>query len=173
MKDSADEQIELALALSNRSAALVQLKQFRTAIRDIQLALQCGYPAKQRFKLYERLGYCQQQLGEFNKARTAYSVASDCLTGSDLLPDQVDQWRNNLNRNLSKLKEKVERPAPEIETKLPELLDGSHEQFPAASASVALASDPEAGRCFKANKAILPGEVLVNHFRTLQFHSIH
>jgi len=131
------------------------------AIRDIQLALQCGYPAKQRYKLYERLGYCQQQLGQSNKARTAYNVASDCLTASDLLPDQIDQWRNNLNRNLTKLNDKVDRPLVETEAKLPELLDGPHPQFPAASASVTLASDPEAGRYFKATKNILPGETLV------------
>ena len=164
MKDSVEEQIEMALALSNRSATLVHLKEFRTAIRDIQLSLQCGYPAKQRYKLYERLGYCQQQLGQYSKARTAYNVASDCLTGSDLLPDQIDQWRNNLNRNLSKLKEKEDRPSAEnAAAKLPELLDGSHPQLSAASASVELASDPESGRHFKATKNILPGEVLV-HF---------
>jgi hypothetical protein len=38
----------LALGLANRSAVLVQLKEYSMAIRDIQLSVQFGYPSDQR-----------------------------------------------------------------------------------------------------------------------------
>ncbi len=43
-----EEEAYLALALANRSAVLVHLKEFSMAVRDIQLSLQLGYPTQQR-----------------------------------------------------------------------------------------------------------------------------
>ena len=95
----------MALALANRSAVLVHVKDFATAIRDIQLSLQSGYATSQRYKLYERMAYCHQQLHQFNKAATTYAIAVQCLDQSDLnqSPQQMEKWRNNLNRSLNQL----------------------------------------------------------------------
>ena len=43
-----DGQPELSLALANRSAALHQMKKFRSALQDIDMALMSGYPQVER-----------------------------------------------------------------------------------------------------------------------------
>ena len=165
----------LALALANRSAALVHLKEYNLAVRDIQLALQSGYPDNQKHKLYDRLGYCYQQLGDVTKAKTAFTVALDCLdrtvaAASNAAEEQstvtsLENFKRSLQTSLSKLPPpttsptKTDQPAASIS--LPSLLGGSHPNFPNASSALTLAADESAGRYFKAGQDIKPGQTLV------------
>ena len=44
-----DNQQELGLALANRSAALLELKSFRLALQDIEMAFISGYPKVENY----------------------------------------------------------------------------------------------------------------------------
>lgn len=133
-------------------------------MRDIQLALQSNYPENQRYKLYDRLGYCHHQLGDPLKARVAYTVALDCLEHSDLKLDAIENWRRTLNKSLAKLSS-VKTPAPivdgETKDRRPELSGGAHPEFPNASQNLRLESDDKLGRYYVAAEDIKPSQTLV------------
>lgn len=157
------EKTTLALALANRSAVLVHLKEYRLAVRDIQLSLQSNYPEKQRYKLYDRMGYCHQQLGEPAKARVAYTVALDCLAESDLELHALENWRQTVEKSRSKLASSS-NPSNQPTTtvnELPELLGGTHPTIPNASRNLSLKVDDNCGRYYVAADDIKPGQTLV------------
>ena len=54
----------LALAYANRSAVLVQMKKYSSALKDIRLSVEAGYPTKLRYKLQQRKLQCLLQLGQ-------------------------------------------------------------------------------------------------------------
>lgn len=164
--DSSEQEPTLGLALANRSAALVHLKQFRMAISDVQLALQSAYPSNQRYKLYERIGYCYQQLGESAKARVAYNVALNCVDQSQLDEHKIVQWKNSLNQAVSKLDANSKKPKASADCQdsaptPPPLLTGPNPHYPNASQAIALHADPRSGRFFKATQDIKPAQTLV------------
>ena len=167
-KGSLLEKTTLSLALANRSAALVHLKEFDLAVRDIELAIESNYPEKQRYKLYDRMGFCHQQKGDVAKARDAFKMALDCLEGSDLEPDAVASWRKTLEKSLSKLPEKKKSTGgstdindPNDKMKFPDLLGGPNRQIPNASSCLSMEVDEKAGRYYVAAEDIKPGQTLV------------
>ncbi|XP_046652353.1 SET and MYND domain-containing protein 4-like [Daphnia pulicaria] len=164
------ERTTLALALANRSAVLVHLKEFALAIRDIQLSLQSNYPEKQRYKLYDRMGYCHQQLGETAKARLAYTIALDCLEESDLEPAALDNWRQTVEKSRAKLPSNNPSNSnnsnhstanANATNALPELVSGANSNIPNASKSLAMEVDDNSGRYYVAADDIKPGQTLV------------
>lgn len=160
----------LALALANRSAALVHLKEYETAVRDIQLSLQSGYPDDQKHKLYDRLGYCYQQLADPVRARTAYTVALDCLerrikSAEENSVSGLEKMKLSIQNSLSKLSgcgKSAKEPQPNGSEELPSLMGGCHPDMPNASSALTLASEDGAGRYFKAHQDIKPGQTLVS-----------
>lgn len=164
-KGSLLEKTTLALALANRSAVLVHLKEYQLAVRDIQLALQSNYPEKQRFKLYDRMGYCHHQLGEPAKARVDYTVALDCLAESDLESKAIENWRQTIEKSRNKLPSASSNPLLKksltITNELPELVGGANPNIPNASQSLALEMDENCGRYYVAADDIKPGQTLV------------
>lgn len=65
---------EYALAIGNRSAVNWSLGFFHACLRDIDLALQNGYPNDLRTKLFERQVKCYLQLGMESEAQAALKV---------------------------------------------------------------------------------------------------
>lgn len=161
IKGSVLEKTTLALALANRSAALVHLKEYHLAVRDIQLALESNYPENQRYKLYDRLGYCHHQLADPLKARVAYTKALDCLPQSDLSSEAIETWRRTLDKSLAKLSSVKTSVNDEAEGRRPQLLGGAHPEYPNASRNLRLESDDQLGRYYVATEDIKPGQTLV------------
>jgi tetratricopeptide (TPR) repeat protein len=62
----------LALAYANRSAVLFQMNEFKGVLRDIQRALETGYPDKLTYKLQERKGRSCLKLNLFLDAKEAF-----------------------------------------------------------------------------------------------------
>ena len=154
------------MALANRSAVLVHLKEYALAIRDIQLSLQSNYPEKQRYKLYDRMGYCHQQLGETIKSRVAYTIALDCLKESDLEPEALENWRQTVEKSRAKLPSNNPSTNNKAETNvnnnvLPELVAGANSNIPNASKSLTMEIDDNTGRYYVAAEDIKPGQTLV------------
>lgn len=52
-KDNLENNQEYSIILANRSAVLDQNQCYEAALRDIDLALKCGYPKKLKFKVNE------------------------------------------------------------------------------------------------------------------------
>ena len=157
------EKTTLAMALANRSAALVHLKHYELAIRDIHLALQSNYPEGQRYKLYDRLAYCYQQLGETSKASINWTIALDCVNQSELPSDSKEQWRASIEKSTKSNANAKPRAAKQAgqKVKRPELLNGPQNEFPRASKALKLASNEQTGRYFVANQDIKPAQTLV------------
>jgi uncharacterized FlaG/YvyC family protein len=165
------EKTTLALALANRSAVLVHLKEYALAIRDIQLSMQSNYPEKQRYKLYDRMGYCHQQLGETIKSRVAYTIALDCLKESDLEPGALENWRQTVEKSRAKLpsnnqsKMNTNNATTNVNSTnnnvLPELVSGANSNMPNASKSLTMEMDDNSGRYYVAAEDIKPGQTLV------------
>ena len=151
------------MALANRSAVLVHLKEYALAIRDIQLSLQSNYPEKQRYKLYDRMGYCHQQLAETTKAKVAYTIALDCLNESDLEPVPLENWRKTVEKSRAKLpSNNPSKSNNAIATNvLPQLVAGVNPKMPNASKSLAMQMDDNCGRYYVAAEDIKPGQTLV------------
>ena len=55
---------ELSLAHANRSAALMQMKQWKQALVDIECAFQHGYPPEKHERLHKRRQECLEALGK-------------------------------------------------------------------------------------------------------------
>lgn len=151
------------MALANRSAALVHLKHYELAIRDIHLALQSNYPEGQRYKLYDRLAYCYQQLGETSKASINWTIALDCVNQSELSPESKDQWRTNIEKSMKSNVNVRPKTGKQDDQrgKEPDLLEGPQKEFPSASKVLKLASSERSGRYFVANQDIKPAQTLV------------
>ncbi|RWS28662.1 SET and MYND domain-containing protein (SMYD)-like protein [Leptotrombidium deliense] len=77
---------ELCCAFANRSAALFHLKEYELCLKDIEHAIQFGYPTENREKLNNRLKLCEQQLSK--NSRTENSVNKD-ETMNDCLHSNV------------------------------------------------------------------------------------
>lgn len=154
----------MAMALANRSAALVHLKHYELAVRDIHLSLQSNYPESQRYKLYDRLAYCYQQLGQQSKASLNWTIALDCLDQqSELAPQAKDQWRANIEKSMkSNANDKTKAVKQDNEKRRePDLLEGPQKDFPSASRALKLITGEGSGRYFVANQDIKPAETLV------------
>ena len=71
------EDCSFALALANRSASLFHMNHYQDCIRDIELALNNGYPKEMYFKLYERRGQCYWKLGKQDLAQDDWKLAME------------------------------------------------------------------------------------------------
>ncbi len=65
----------LALALANRSAALLRLGRFSEALEDVALAMEMGHPNPQRLK--ERRAICMKALMEDERETSDVQVAEE------------------------------------------------------------------------------------------------
>lgn len=61
-----NQSMTFSLAIANRSLALLKIGHHEEAINDIDLAIQCGYPGKNRHKLQERREKCCEALSKTN-----------------------------------------------------------------------------------------------------------
>ncbi|KAI1292657.1 SET and MYND domain-containing protein 4 [Halotydeus destructor] len=59
-----NENLELSLALANRSASLYHMRKYKECLEDVELSLKYGYPAKSRPKLILRKATCEQELAK-------------------------------------------------------------------------------------------------------------
>jgi tetratricopeptide (TPR) repeat protein len=92
---------ELSLAYANRSAALFHLKKYGAAIRDIDRALQRGYPQKMLYKIHERKGKCLRALGHPGEAVACFHTALTLLQDAQLPDDRTLAWRKSIEKDIA------------------------------------------------------------------------
>jgi len=78
-KTDAVQDTELALALGNRSACLLQLKKYSGCLEDIRLALSYGYPEQLQYKVYDRMGRAYIEMNRMREARDAFEKGISLL----------------------------------------------------------------------------------------------
>jgi len=169
--------ISLALTYANRSAIFYDTADWLHALRDIQLALDHGYPKHLEYKLRERQGYCWLELGHVNQALISLTLARDLLMTLSTL-----QQKDNLGELLLKLKQtknkqkktkkcgipdnelissvkSIEQEIIKKRRSIPELYRARNALLPSASASVELRNTPDRGRCLVATEDIKIGNI--------------
>lgn len=162
----------LALAYANRSMAFYcqSPTDFLHSLRDIQLALDHGYPKHLEHKLRERQGDCWVVLRNLQQALISYTLGRDLLVGKDDKPgsvlgnimiklkslrlsaDEVD-----VSRVISDVKT-IEQDILEKRTLPPDMYGERNSLMPCVSKYIELSSSPDRGRCLIATKDFNPGK---------------
>ena len=104
---------ELSLALANRSAALQRLNYHSKGVQDIDEALHSGYPREKQFKILERRAQLLRALKLFDKARDCYIKASHLVLQSSLSGDKREKFKQEMDLQIAKLKDKSDQAEPE------------------------------------------------------------
>ena len=156
---------ELSLALANRSAALQRLKLHNAGVKDIEAALQAGYPADKQFKLYERRGQLLQELKQFSQARDCYTKASKLVHMSSLSPAKRNKFLKDMELLFTKLKGKSDIAEESLATgkttgqRIMEL--EAHSGYKSLHRSVEMKVTKEQGRFTVASEDIRAGTTLL------------
>lgn len=159
----------LSLAYANRSAVFHDMADWLHSLRDIQLAIDHGYPKRLEHKLRERQGNCWLKLGNVKQAYISFIQARDLLISS------VDTDQGKLAGIMSKLKDlgdvngqvsetlsakEIERHVMETRRQPPPLNKPRNNLLPSASTSVDLVDRSGRGRCLVATEDLEIGNVV-------------
>ena len=157
---------ELALGYANRSAVTKEEKKYELCLKDIDLALSHGYPAKLKHKILERQGRCYYELGLYENAAQSFEKAIFKLAKSKLKKEEMEAREKKLNtlleycQNKTNTTEKVLKGSTYTDP-IPEITEIKSKQFPCASDSFSLKYTKERGRYPIALANIKVGELLV------------
>ena len=131
-----------------RSAVLYQINEFKACLRDVERAIQSGYPVDLRHKLLDRKGKCLMRLGVFSQAiivlGEAISSAQKNITDEKKLKPFLTDAQKNLKTCSSKKSASLslEKVTEEEKPKLP-MLTGVDPHIPALSQSVKIVYSPK------------------------------
>lgn len=160
------EGVSLALAYGNRSAVLYDMKHWHHSLRDIQLALDQGYPKELEYKLRERQGNCLLKINNTSQAFISFSQAKDLLTSSSEHPGKLAAIEKKLKKlepigNISSMKlEDIEKSIiqfDEVRKATPDKIRGTNPLLPCASEFIELAQFQNRGRSLIATQELDPG----------------
>merc|ERR1719158_1514662 len=94
---------ELCMAYANRSAVLVQTKQFKLALQDIELSFHAGYPLELAYKLHERSAKCYQEQGNIAKAVSSLRKAVEAVSEAKVEDVKREKLREGFKSSLAQL----------------------------------------------------------------------
>ena len=157
---------ELCLAFANRSAVLFHLKEYEQCLRDIQQALNYGYPEELKYKLFDRQGKCLVQLGRTGKACDCFLEAREALNSSRLDCQKMEEWSRDLEREICKSQQVAKDSGPSVlfsgeQVDLPKVMYGQNKQYVSASSAVDVVMSDSLGRHLVARRDINVGDTLV------------
>lgn len=165
-----DAEKALSLAYGNRSAALFQLRKYEACVRDIDRALDEGYPERLQHKVLHRKAQCFMKMGDFERAEKLLQEETRALELSDLNDKKKQSALSEIKKLIRDCHGKVKEPAddvpPSVEDTLrplqvcPELHD-RHEKYLSLSSACDVGYTPEEGRYIVAKREISPGEVIL------------
>lgn len=160
----------LALAYANRSAVFHDMADWLHSLRDIQLALDQGYPKHLEHKLRERQGNCWQELGHVTRAFKSFNLAKELLASAG---QQHKDKLISITSKIRKLGDVMEvtesmSNATSIEQEIikkrrlaPELNRDRNILLPSASTSIELTDSVDRGRCLVATEDIHIGTTVI------------
>ncbi|XP_066256363.1 SET and MYND domain-containing protein 4-like [Euwallacea similis] len=150
---------EYGLALANRSAAFLELKEYRDCITDIELCFKSNYPKQLRPKVYMRKAECYIEMGQKDDLNKCIYEALKFLR-NESIPDK-DKFISKLNElKASPLKMLNTDNSREKSYDIPALEEGENENFAYASSKIKMSYDKTRGRHVVSTKNIKRGDVL-------------
>ena len=150
-----------------RSAALFHLKRYKECLRDIELAMECGYPDTTRYKLFERQGSVYLALGNTSDAMACFQKALDNLLAAGLSAKATATWQANIGKQMESCRKAIIKPASDKDSEgtkmmVPALTGEPSEKHPSASVAVKVRYDASCGRHTVADRDIKVGDVLMS-----------
>ncbi|XP_025421568.1 uncharacterized protein LOC112691508 isoform X2 [Sipha flava] len=152
--------VQHAYALANRSAAYFHLNRYELCLADIPRAIKSKYPTKLLYKLYERAGHAEYNLGRGEKAKFNYSECLKRLDDGVMTAEQRSRYKKLLKECIENCNGLEERNFPENQPSIEQLTGGRHPFIPALSKLVELKCSPTMGRGVFATEDINPGDVV-------------
>jgi len=158
-----------SLALANRSATLFYMKHYDCCVRDVDTALNNGYPDNLAYKIYERKGRALIGLNRAKEAVVALDKAVKKIELSSLSAKKKEKLKKDLQSLMKESRAgsaerrsaRNDSPQNKMNSCLPSLSGGSHHTFTSLSAKCLVEYTPESGRFITAAEEILPGEVVL------------
>lgn len=150
-----------------RSAALFHLKHYKECLRDIELAVECGYPETTRYKLFERQGSVYLALGNTSEAMMSFDKALENLLAAGLSPKATATWQANIGKQMEKCRKGSVKPASGKDSEgtkmiVPALTGEPNEKYPNASVSVKVRYEVGRGRHTFADRDVKVGDILMS-----------
>jgi len=150
-----------------RSAALFHLKHYKECLRDIELAMEHGYPDTTRYKLFDRQGSVYLALGNTSEGTACFQKALDNLLTAGLSPKATATWQANIGKQMENCRKATTKLAsgPDSEgTKMvvPALTGEPNEKYPNSSVAVKGQYDISCGRHTVADRDIKVGDIIVS-----------
>ncbi|XP_041367336.1 SET and MYND domain-containing protein 4-like isoform X2 [Gigantopelta aegis] len=158
---------ELGLALGNRSAALFHLEKIQDCLADINLALECQYPAESCYKLHLRKAQCLAARSHIDDALCELTTAEEKLQMNinHLKKKSLDLARQNIRELRKKLLDsttlEVKCDDREATCCIPDLSYGASHKIPHASSAIKIMYNNKEGRYLVATQDITPGDCLI------------
>ena len=150
-----------------RSAALFHLKHYKECLRDIELAMECGYPEVTRYKLFERQGSVYLALGNTSEATVSFQKALENLLAAGLSPKATATWQANIGKQMEKCRKGnvtsvIGRDTEGTKMIVPAVTGEPNEKYPNASVAVKVRYDAGCGRHTVADRDIKVGDILMS-----------
>lgn len=161
----------MATLHANRSACLYNMHYYHQAIDDIDTALSLPYPEHLHHKVLERKARCHLAINDLKQAVDSFKRALTSLDKSDLnLPAKqkkesdfsimIELMMKSSTCRVENNKIKHDSCLPMV----PQLTNGTNEQYPSASNSVGFCESETEGRYAVANGNIQAGEENFRYF---------
>ena len=170
---------QLALALGNRSATLMQMHKFDACAADVDLALATGFPSHLRYKLLDRKGRCLAKSGNAPGAVEALNAAIASLEVTNLKEAERERITNVCLKEIqechgasgcteqrpSLVKHNRRKAFEQKSVKFvatPPVLLGTNQALPTAATGILVSHSPTKGRCIMTSEQIKPGDVIIS-----------
>ncbi|XP_049884913.1 SET and MYND domain-containing protein 4 [Pectinophora gossypiella] len=152
-EEALDGGVSLALALWQRSEALLAAGHARAALADLRLALRERLPARMRPLYYWRMGHCYKGAGEPTRAKVSYELAGRLLGGDEEARAQLARDIDSLDFNA--------QPPPAVDRTGISVTGGARQNMPALSKLVKITEEENRGRFAVAGARVRTGDVLL------------
>ena len=177
---------EFTIAIANRSAAWYQLRRFDLALQDIDVSLYHGYPDSLKYKLYDRMGKCYAELGQYQNAIDAYRGLKEYLGQTTVLEGKkIKTWMQTCEKQIKYMQDRMsskestplsdapsenpqERVIKQLVRKLnpvpPQVKEPLSTLLPNASDCLDVKYEPKCGRYGVAADDVKVGDCVVSEF---------
>jgi len=152
----------LALALSNRSAALLHLQRYQQCIHDISASIELGFPKNMMYKLMDRRAKCYMYMKQPQLAISSFQMAAELLKTSTLDDDGITKWRNTINKQITQCHKINAQPMRSTEKQLPEVLSPPNSAYPNVYEGVGIGHHEENGRVMNARQKLRVSSVFAD-----------
>ena len=156
-----DRRAQLPLAFANRSAALFHLQKYDLCIKDVDMAMQSGYPRELLYKLHDRRAKCYLKLKNRKPAIESAQSALDSMGDSKLDGKGLALWKVNLEKLLKQCEDLLDSQQKTEELfQLPKISE-PNAKYPNMSSKADVKSKENVGRHLKAAVNVTVGDLIV------------